>query len=212
MNSFWHLLFVSFSSALYFLPLSGRGSGLLLNFQSSSVGQQSSQSIQHERLTLEDLAARTSSKSMVRPFPTGPTLKKTQFVMVIRVKATLEQNLNSPKKDTLLLYSSSLNSILFYPTYSTLFQTTLFSLFLNTTQIHSLNRPYTWTYSRFRTGTSLQWRLLWGIIIKRLMSFALKRLLALTSVAFTADMNGSVLPYPILLHITYVIGRQLIVN
>ena len=50
---------------------------------------------------------------------------------------------------------------------------------------------------------------LWGIIIKRLMSFALKRLLALASVAFTADMNGSVPLYPILLHITNAIGRQL---
>ena len=39
--------------------------------------------------------------------------------MVIGVKATLEQNLNSPKnKDTILLYSSSLNSTLLYVLYS----------------------------------------------------------------------------------------------
>ena len=76
MKSFWHLLFVSFSSALYFLPLLGRGSGLSLNFQSNVSGQKKSESIQHERLTLEDLAAKTSSESMVRPFATVPTLKK----------------------------------------------------------------------------------------------------------------------------------------
>ena len=47
----------------------------------------------------------------------------------------------------------------------------LYYILLNTSYIHSLNRPY--SYSWYWTGTSLEWRLMWGNIIKkRLRSYS----------------------------------------
>ena len=93
MNSVLHLLNVFFWTILYFSPLS---EGTLLSFKYHSPEQKydtGSSSIQHDRLTLDDLAARTSSESIVGPFGKGPTSKKiARESTVIRLKAASQQD------------------------------------------------------------------------------------------------------------------------
>lgn len=73
MNSVLHLVFVFLFNISYFSPLF-KGTGLSVKYHSPE--QKRLLSVQHLRLTLDDLAARTSRESMVGPFRNGPILKK----------------------------------------------------------------------------------------------------------------------------------------
>jgi len=71
-SSFLHLALVSFSSTLYFFPLTG----LSLNVQNHFCGQLLSEPIQQDRLSLEDWLARTSFGLMLGTVLGLPATKK----------------------------------------------------------------------------------------------------------------------------------------
>ena len=128
MNSILHLLRDFFSAISYFSLSLFTWLPFRYHFpeQRDRTG---SLSVQHDRLTLEDLAAKTSSESTVRPFGKGPTSKN-----IVRngypAKGDFRTELKFSKKIlyySILLHLTLLLSTLLYSTllYSTLLYSTL---------------------------------------------------------------------------------------